>query len=167
MSEFEYNPSCLLLGSGGTNTKTTGMANQGEYYTLEFPDFATKQIPFGNGVSYDQVNNPNNFQFSQKGVFLVQTMFTLQGGANDEYKLRLYNNKTQKELDYTEIYFSTKGTNYWEVQNMFLLYNDGSLKDNSAFLSYNITYSYQIQRVINAVGNITINNMNVIIYKIA
>jgi hypothetical protein len=167
MSIFELNPSCLVLSSGGDNTKTTTMANQNEYYQLLFPVMDVNSQEFGNGISYDSTNNA--FKFTQTGVFLMQCLFTLQGGSNDVYEMRMYNDDTSERISYTFMEFSTKGTNYWEVQNMFLLKNEGRsvTGNNSGILTYNNTYKFEIQRTENASGNITIYNMNVIIYKIA
>jgi hypothetical protein len=165
MSVFELNPSCLTLSSGGDNTKTTTMTNEDEWYQLEFPTMTVNTQQFGNAISYDSTNYA--LKFTQKGFFLVQFLFTLQGGSNDVYQIRLYNNDTSERLSYTLMEFSTKGTNYWEVQNMFLLNNEGRTITDSSFLTYNNDYKFEIQRTENASGNMTIYNMNVIIYKIA
>ena len=82
MSVFELNPSCLVLSSGGDNTKTTTMSNQNEYYQLLFPVMDVNSQEFGNGISYDSTNSADRWTVASDGTFDVNGNLDANAGLD-------------------------------------------------------------------------------------
>tara|TARA_R110000803_G_C11976555_1_gene320217 strand:+ start:1951 stop:2433 length:483 start_codon:yes stop_codon:yes gene_type:complete len=82
-----------------------------------------------NDVEIDLVNQVDNnlsydsgiINFTGNGVYIIQYVNTFGGGVDDSFSIRFFNLTLNEEVAGSVLSFTTKGTAYWEVQNMMLV----------------------------------------------
>ena len=85
---------------------------------------------FGTDTTISYSNTDNEIKANSIGIYLVQSRLSVSGGANAEYTMQM--TLDDVSIDYSEMTFTTKGSNLWEVQNLFLVeLNLNPLTDSS------------------------------------
>tara|TARA_R100001594_G_scaffold144079_1_gene192779 strand:+ start:1571 stop:2086 length:516 start_codon:yes stop_codon:yes gene_type:complete len=80
-----------------------------------------------NNISFDANAGSRNgeWEFITSGKYIIQMRMAFSGGTNDSYSLRWqysYSGGTEDEVvANSEITFTTKATNTWEVQNLMIV----------------------------------------------
>tara|TARA_R100000655_G_scaffold87513_2_gene127696 strand:- start:336 stop:800 length:465 start_codon:yes stop_codon:yes gene_type:complete len=74
---------------------------------------------FGTDTTISYSNADNEIKANSIGIYLVQSRLSVSGGANAEYTMQM--TLDDVSIDYSEMTFTTKGSNLWEVQNLFLV----------------------------------------------
>jgi len=74
-----------------------------------------------NNIKFDTTNY--RWTFTTTGFYVVQMRMAFAGGSNDSYSMRMQYNwgGTDYVVADSEIIFTTKATNTWEVQNLMIL----------------------------------------------
>ena len=120
-----FNGQIAYLNATQSINSNTSFAVTNTYYELEI----TPTIITNTSLTTDI--GTNSFKINSAGTYLVQYRMSFIGGANDEYKIGFA--LDDEILAYTEILFSTKGSNMWEVQNLALINMPISNIDNKGF----------------------------------
>ena len=165
MSEFNNYPSYLQAGDLASETTTIDATET--YYNLNL-GVANSLTSKGTGIKYKS-GLSGSINLNMKGIYVFQFMFSFTGGTNKVYQFIL-NSSARGYIEHTRRQFSTKGSDMWEVQFMFLINNDFKPLPSGAgnmqgATTCNEIYSPLIQNKSNA-DNITIANGNILIYKI-
>jgi hypothetical protein len=147
----DFNDRRIVFGNWYSNIDTeTIFSTPNEWIDLSISFSDTDLV---NNVSY--TNDTSKIEFDTAGTYLIQLRCTYSGGINEEYSLKFVNHNDQ-DIPNSQINFSTKGTDMWEVQNeMIIDFKPYNIDDNG----FGSTKFNLKARVLNK------NNTNVLVCK--
>ena len=79
------------------------------------------ELPLVTQVANNLSYNSGVIEFTGNGIYMIQYVNTFGGGVDDSFSIRFFNLTLNEEVSGSVLSFTTKGTAYWEVQNMMLV----------------------------------------------
>lgn len=140
----------------------TTIATTDTWTTLNLENVAKEME---NNITIDVANN--RWGFMTTGWYIVQGRFCFSGGSNDSYSMRFrYRwDSTDYEVVDSEITFTTKAIQTWEVQNQMLLPFKIRNIENDGFGTSQQSLFIEVKNNTDT-DNLTMENSSIIMYKI-
>lgn len=114
-----------------------------------------------NNISFNSTKD--NFVTQNTGVFLVQFRATWRGGSNDVYTMQMTLNGGA--VNKSQVQYSTKGSNFWEVQNLFIVNAPLHSIDDQGYGTSKNTFAFQVKNN-NDTTSAYLENLSLVIFKI-
>lgn len=112
----DFNDRRIVFGNWYSNTIWNTEFSLADVWTDLYIVFSDTDLV--NNISY--TNATSKIEFDTSGTYLVQLRCTFSGGTNGQYSLKFVD-QNSNDIPNSQVNFSTKGTNMWEVQNQMII----------------------------------------------
>ena len=156
----DFNDRRIVFGNWYSNTlSTTTFLVTDTWNDLNITFSETSLV---NNVSY--TNSSSKIEFDTAGVYLIQLRCTFRGQVTDIYGLKFVDHN-DVDIPDSEINFSTKGTNDWEVQNQMIIDFNSYNIDENGFGSTNFSIKAMVKNRADT-SSLNVTNASLVVVKI-
>jgi len=157
----DFNDRRIVFGNWYSNTPSNTIFTSADQWKDLYIIFSDTNLV--NNVSY--TNATSEIKFDTSGTYLIQLRCTFNGGASDDVFSLKFVDHNDIDIPDSQINFSTKGANDWEVQNQMIIDFKPYNIDKNGFGSTNFSLKAMVQNRVDT-SNLIVVNASLLVIKL-